>query len=900
MNIGKGLVIFILLFYNFSFLSGEQNYRFKNISIEDGLPSSFITSIVQDNQGFIWIGTYNGIVRYDGQTFRHFLNESDDQKKTNSIVIKNILQDSSGNIWVLTRNRGLYKFISESNKYKRYHYGSGDLSGLKSNYILSIIQDRKGIVWVGTRNSLNKFNSSKNKFKQYQIGAGDPNSLNKTSIRTIMEDRYGKMWIGTHTGDVLMFDRNKEIFHEPDLNFKKLNNKNKKDISFIFEDSFKNIWIGSYGNGLSRISKPNNIIISYRNIETSNLNSDYVHSIYEDSSQTIWIGTENGLYKYKKSTDSFLQIKKNKSNPNSISSNYIFSIFQDNSGIIWLGTREGINLLDKNKNIISLFQNIPNNKFSISGNSVWAFAEDRKNNIWIGTVNGLNKFNRKKKTFIRYYDTNRDIKNSTNNKMYRLIIDHKGYIWIGHDFGVLKIFDPGKEIFTKINLTGKQNEFGSDSIKFLYEDKVKNMWIATVKGLYKLNKKRKLVKLYKHDPADSNSLRTNIVNSITEDRSGILWLSTNKGLIKFNKKTERFFTYHNKINDPATISDDRVGPVVFDNNGSAWVGTFGGGLNKYNINKNNFSVYTVKDGLPNNYIYGIIIDNENNLWISTAKGLSFFNTKQRKFHNFDRSYGIQGYKYHDCAYFKSSSGELYFGGSNGFNIVDPKKFSQSIYMPPVKITLIEIMNNVGKFKKNMGKNQKIDLHPEDYYITFNFATLDYSNPKRNKYAYKLDGLEDKWLFTDGKKPFATYTTLPPDKYVFKVKGTNSDGIWNEKISSVTLIVHPPFWRTFWFKGLIFLFFIFIVIWGYKKRIKKLEIKFQKEANDKQIFKKFNISHREQEIIILLLKKKSRKEIEDILFISAHTVKNHIYNIFKKLGIKSKGELHSFFSESSNR
>ena len=342
-------------------------------------------------------------------------------------------------------------------------------------------------------------------------------------------------------------------------------------------------------------------------------------------------------------------------------------------------------------------------------------------------------------------------------------------------------------------------------------------------GLYKLNNNGKLIKHYKNEPDNQNSLIGNIIRSITETPNGILWINTDKGFVKFDQKKEKFKNFQNKKNTNS-ISYNRVVCSTYDKKDSLWIGTIVGGLNKFNIQTETFKQYSVKNGLPSNFIYSILIDNDKKLWMGTGKGISFFNVLSEKFRNFVPNDGIQDYEYCSNASLKSNNGMLYFGGINGFNIIDPKKISRRTFIPSVLMTSITVIGKDGKQIKQIPKDNLLNLYHGDYYISFNFAALDYLNPLKNKYAYQLDGLDKDWVYTDGKKSFATYTTLPAGTYIFKVKGTNSDGLWNKKITSVTIIVHPPFWETIWFRFLILVIIILSATKIYKVRLKKIETK----------------------------------------------------------------------------
>ena len=309
-----------------------------------------------------------------------------------------------------------------------------------------------------------------------------------------------------------------------------------------------------------------------------------------------------------------------------------------------------------------------------------------------------------------------------------------------------------------------------------------------------------------------------------------LWIGTyGGGLNKFNRKTNRFTHYRANPDNPASLSNDYIFAIYEDMSYNLWIGTWGGGLNRFDTEKETFYQYGIKDGLPSNSIYGILEDYQNNLWISTTNGLSKFNPKTLKFRNYHQADGLQSNEFNGGAFYKSLSGEMFFGGINGFNAFYPKSIINNKYIPPIAITSFQKMNKEIKLDKPITVIDEIHLSYKDYFFSFEFAALDYTAPLENKYSYKMEGLDDNWIQTSSDKRFATYTTLDPGTYVFRVRGTNNDGIWNEEGKSIKIIISPPLWKTWWFQILFVLLFVILFLISYKKKMRVLFIRTRLET-----------------------------------------------------------------------
>ena len=331
-----------------------------------------------------------------------------------------------------------------------------------------------------------------------------------------------------------------------------------------------------------------------------------------------------------------------------------------------------------------------------------------------------------------------------------------------------------------------------------------------------------------------------------------------------------------------------------DRAGNLWIGTWGGGLNRLDRGKGTFRHFTMADGLASNAILGILEDRAGNLWLTTNEGLSRFTPPTGQVRNFDVSDGLQGKEFLGGAAYMNPAGEMFFGGANGFNVFFPQNIFDNWYVPPVRITSFKVLNKEVKLPKPVWETAEIVLSPKDYLFSFEFAALDYSAPEKNQYAYKLEGLTEDWIYTDAKRRLASFSLLPPGKYVFRVKGSNSDGLWNEQDVSLVIRMRGPWWRSWWILGLLVALVALLLYEWNRTRIRRMGARVRTTAARDQLFAKVNISPREKEIVDLLLKGRANKEIAAELFIELSTVKIHVHHIFRKLGVRNRAQLLRLF------
>ncbi len=752
----------------------------------------------------MWFGAQDGLNRYDGYEFKVYKNDPDNPGSLSVNFINVIYEDSSGVLWVGTRGGGLNQFDRESDRFTHFMADSENKQSLGSNFINAIFEDSDGHLWIGTSGGgLNRFDRETQEFVKYLNDPDDPQSISGDSISTILEDKQGYLWVGTNSSGLNRFDRTTELFttfkNDPD----DPNSLSGEGVSEMLVDRFGKLWIATGGGGLNKIDPQTGNFIHYRH-EPENSNSlsfNDISSLYEDRNGFIWIGTDGaGLDVFDQTKGQFFHLQLDPNNPRSLSENHVLSIFEDQSGVLWFGTfGGGLSKFDPTNYKFFTYQNDPEDLNSLNDNGIWSIYEDREGILWIGTNNGgLNRFDRETGNWRHFMNDPEDPNSLSVNTVFSILEDHEGNFWIGTFGGGLNKLDRETDKFTR---------FDSESrVMTMYEDQAGNFWVGFFGGgLGLLDRKTGEITYYQNEEGNDKSLSDDFITDIQEDRDGQLWVGTAAmGLNRFDPETKVVTRYQSDPSERGTLSNNAIMSIHLSQDGVLWVGTFGGGLNKYNPSSDTFIAYREKDGLPNDSIYGILEDDDGNLWMSTNFGLSKFNPTTETFKNYDTSDGLQSNEFNQNAYYQSPGGEMFFGGILGLNTFIPDEIIDNRFRPPVVITDFKLFNEtveIGEespLEKSIEETDNITLTYQDNFFSFGYAALHFSSPEENEYAYIMEGFDKDWNLVDGKR-FADYTNVPPGDYTFRVVGTNRDGLWNPIGVSLNISIIPPFWQTLWFR-----------------------------------------------------------------------------------------------------
>ncbi|MEJ2104388.1 MAG: sigma 54-interacting transcriptional regulator, partial [Ignavibacteriaceae bacterium] len=878
---------------------------FDQIFLEEGLSQSIVKCILQDKEGFIYFGTEDGLNRYDGYTFNVMRNNPLDTNSLSYNDINALCLDKDGNIWIGTFNSGLNKYNPHTKKVFRFNHDHNNLNSISHDNITSICSDSSGSVWVGTDNGLNILTPRDANKEEYSIKRilhfpNNTESISHNTVHTLYLDLSANLWVGTEDGLNLLTSENIKL---QKYEFKHFKSENSNDASIsnntirsIYQDDNGFIWVGT-DRGLNCIIKNDRNEITgfkrYLNISNDNmsLSNNEVYAINEDNSGKLWVGTNGGgLNLLDAKRENFTRYLHDPLDPRSLSYNEIRSLFKDESGTMWIGTYgSGIDKVSRGAGEFILYKYRPNDRNSLSHPIVWSIYEDTDGILWIGTHGGgLNKLDRERNKYT-YYRHNPSNLNSLSNDVVRVIyVDSKRIFWIGTNGGGVNKFNPTTNEFVVYKHNpNNPNSLAHDEIRSIYEDRTGTIWVGTYgRGLDRFNQDTETFTHFINDPENDKSISNNFIRTIYEDNSGNLWIGTEGGgLNKYERATSTFQRFRANLADSSSLNSDYIFTIHESPEGILWLGTWGGGLNKFDIKTSKTVHYTTDDGLPSNAVYGILEDEKGNLWLSTNNGISRFNPETKSISNYNVKDGLQNNEFNGGAYFKSKRGEMFFGGINGFNSFYPNNIKDNKFIPPTLITSFQKFNKEVEFDKPVYLIKEIDLSHEDYVFSFEFASLDFSVPEKNEYAYKMEGLDKDWIYTNSNRRFVTYTTLPPGEYVFRVKGTNSDGIWNEAGASIKLIIHPPFWMTWWFRVLIIILITLTAYLIYKRRVRNLEEK--RKALAERLEEKTKLTDDLQNALSEVERLKNRLEAENIYLQDEIKLQHNFGNIITQSEVLKK-------------
>jgi len=860
------VVVLVLLIFSAKLFSQGTDIKFSHISVDEGLSHLVANFIDQDSNGFIWIGTDDGLNRFDGHDFKIYRSSPDDINSLSDNIITSFYQDNNDDIWVGTFD-GLNRISHANDSITRYVSDVKDDSSLSNDMVLSIVKDANDFLWVGTSHGLNKFNTKTGEFRRFTSEVNEKLGFLDDEVYRLFIDRQNNLWIRTSIS-VYKMNIETEVFQKI-ISLKKSNKVFAHNSYGFSQDVNDDVLIGTneglfvYGGADIEIKQ-----YTHDSNNSSSISSDLVTDVLQDSEGVFWIGTTNGLNVFDRKTGEFYSYKQNFANSKSLSNNIVLSVFQDKSGAVWVGTYGGgvnrFSPFSKNFN----YYKTPDKHISNSNDkSIWTILEDRNKNIWWGTNHGIYVMN-ESTSETRYFGV-RGIKDKGIVQEFAgaLIEDSKGNIWIGTDGGISileskfvdQIFEKAIEVsFIHINEELRVLTF--------YEDTVKNKMLVGVfyEGLVEFEMED-LLNVGKWEPKyvlkeydEFKNEKINIAHVLKKD--SILWLGSQSGLVKLNTEIRAVKRYKYQQGNTKTVSHNKVYCIQSGEENVLWLATYGGGLNRFNIATNKFKYYTTNDGLLNNVVYNLLVDNENKLWLSTNKGLSRFDPEKEVFRNYDENDGVQGNEFNQGAFYLSKTGRMYFGGSDGFNAFYPEKVNGSQVFSEVMLTDFSIFNTAIKtnksflelgisdsprvvLEKDINEVKKIKLSYKQSVFSIEFAASNYLNPKRNIFEYRLEGFDEKWVLVDSKNRKATYTNLDPGTYVFKVRAANKDGVWNRAIRQLEIEISPPFWGTNWFYFLSILGFLALVYVVLKIRIGQINLRHFKAQNELKTTMLKEIHHR---------------------------------------------------------
>ncbi|HEY4111953.1 hybrid sensor histidine kinase/response regulator [Puia sp.] len=805
-----------------------EGLKLKHIGTEAGLSQTNVTCILQDKRGFMWFGTRDGLNKYDGYNFTVYKNlEVDKHSVSNNFItslledrngdiwvgtwgggvnrydrnkrqftlidttftntfVNYLLQDSEGNIWICTDGEGLYKVDPVTGKHICYYADSRNPAGLADLDIYTILEDSHHEYWVGTANGgLYQFDGKTDKFTRYVHSDRDTSSLGSNAVKSIYEDPSHRLWIGTLGGGLdLMTDRKGSFRHF--FSGKPTGKLKENMVQALASDDEGNLWVGTDNGGLVIIgpSAESYSVYYQDDIDKSSLSNNSVDYVYKDKQGNMWLGTYGaGTNLFARDNDNFLHYR-HSTKPGSLSNNNVLDILEDSRNNLWVGTDGGgLDLLDRRTGEFRHFTNDPAKPGGMSGNYVLGLKEDRHGNLWAGTWGGgITVIDRSMTRFTQYKNHPEDPASLAGNNVYDLARDRDGNIWIGTYGQGLDRFDEA-------------------SHRFIH---------------------------YRHDPAHENSITSDRVHALLADSKGILWVGTfDGGLDRFDVKANSFTHYRHEAGT-GSLSSNSINCISEDSAGDIWVGT-AEGLNRLDHTTGHITVYSVKEGLPGSVIYGVLEDDKGAYWVSTNKGLVKFDPRTKKIKTFTADDGLQANDFKAHAAFKSRTGRMYFGGVNGFNAFYPDSIQENTFNPPLVITGFQIFNkevpvstdrHPSPLTSDITETKELKLDYKSSVITFEFASLNYTEPNSRQYRYMLEGFDKEWTYTSTKHA-VTYTNLDPGTYTFLVNAMKGDGNWLATPTTLRFTIIPPFWMATWFRVLAILAVIALALGIHRLRLRNI-------------------------------------------------------------------------------
>jgi two-component system sensor histidine kinase ChiS len=742
----------------------------------------------------MWFGTGGGLNKYDGYTFTVYRHDPEDPGSLRDDVITALYEDRAGVLWVGTLGGWLERYDPEHDRFTHTEVAPA---------VRALYQDSAGTLWVGTdEGGLFRFDRESEEVSSAWYRSG---------IAALAEDNQGAIWIGSGQGWVGTYASDTGRFRAV---ISSVREPGVYPVSALYADGAGTLWIGTAGMGLSRLvlgdgkgtGGGTDGITHYLHDpdDPGSLSSNVVTAIHGDPSGVLWVGTEDGgLARFDPGTEQFTHYRHDAGDPYSLSSDYVLSLFRDRAGLLWVGTFDGgLSKLNLVSGGFRHVRHIAGNANSLGDNHVNALFEDHQGVLWVGTLHGLDHFDRNTGAWRHYRNDPDDPHSLSDDRVWSLYEDRMGVLWVGTQTGFDR-YDRELDRF---------EHHPAKPVQAIYEDSRGGLHIVHGNQVDQFDREEERL-------APTGSLGV-AYTSIRDDGGAWIRLGTaGWGVYNFPELANRWeYWYRHDPDDPGSLSSDWVFTIFEDAAGVFWFGT-ARGLDRLDKTTDTFTHYRVQDGLANDHVFGILQDRQGTLWLSTGGGLSRFDPRTESWRNYDVSDGLQGNEFNPGAYHQSPSGELFFGGNNGFTAFYPEQITDNPHVPPVVITAFSLFSRI--VRTDLPADAQIELNYRDNFVSFDFAALDFVAPGKNQYAYRMEGLDEGWIQA-GTRRHADYPNLPPGDYVFRVKASNNDGLWNEDGVALYLTLTPPFWRTAWFWGIVALALGGLAIGGYRLRVRGLQ------------------------------------------------------------------------------
>ncbi len=826
----RNVALWCVMLLPITIIAQQGSVSFNHLNIEDGLSQSTVQAVLQDSQGYLWIGTQDGLNKFNGYDITIYESNPDDSTTISDNDIRAIYEDDEGRLWIGTQSGGLNLYNRDKDTFSSFNIEPDDWRTLSANSVWTIIEDSYDTFWVGTSYGLNRMDRETGVVQRIYA---DTTALSDNQITVLYEDSKENLWIGTSNG-INLYNRSDSTYTRY-LYTSDPEGADSYYIRSIYEDSQGRLWVGTESKGLLHFNWKDETIKQYTHnpSDPTSISDNAVFALMENEDGHLWVGTGNGgLNLMNVEEKSFKRFLYQPENPHSLSNNGVNTLYRSREGFIWIGTfAGGLDYFEPGPSKFELYKNEPTNPNSLSNNVVQSFSQDRDGNIWIGTDGGgLNRFEPAIGTF-KHFIHNPENQNSVSADVILDILETDRGLWLGTYAGGITLFDYENNEFTRFrNDPNDSTSLSSDFVFVICEKSDGTIWFGTnLGGISVYNPQTNEFSRYIADPDqpyDPETISNNDIRAIYEDSNGDMWIGSYGGMLdRYDNEEDQFYLYD--INANSNLYASVVQDIYEDKKGRLWLATRGGGLKRFIRETNEIITYSEADGLPSNIIHAIEEDETGNLWLSTNNGISRFTVDEKSFFNFGMDHGLQSREFNPGSSMKDNEGYIYFGGVNGFNRFLPINVKIDSTVSPVVLTDLLLFNRsvpIGvedsPLQKQISQTDQLTLDYDASVITFEFAALNYSAEKGNQFAYKMEGFDEDWNYI-GDFRRATYTNLNPGEYTFRVMAANSDGVWDEAGVSLPIVITPPFWRTAWFLLLVFFFLLGTAYFIYWLRVRSI-------------------------------------------------------------------------------
>ncbi len=855
----KRIIVVAILLMIQEFVFGQQPSPLiiKKISTYQGLSNSVINAIVQDNNGFMWFATEDGLNRYDGYKFTVFRHDTHDPNTISDNFISDLYkQPGSNQLWIATNN-GLNLYDYDKDRFIHFTHNDHNTFSINNNLVSKITKSNDGNLWIGTNGGgVSYFNLKSAHFTHIMNVPGCDAHFNDGRISALLEDSYGILWIGTQDAGLYAYDiRRNQVFCYKQGQ-QRTNSIPSNIINVIFEDRNHNLWIGTNG-GLSLFEKNTKKFITFvhHSNDPSSLSSNIVRNIIQDKEGVIWVGTQTGgISKFRLNAAmienpdrAIFQNIYESDDETGLSYSTVQVLYQDKDNNIWIGTyKGGINFISGTPDQFLTIDQSKNNKPGLSYHKLWGICDDNQGNIWIGTDGGgINEYNPSSGKIRVFKHSDKNPRSLSDNAVLSALKDKEGNLWFGTYIGGLNRYDPKTGGFTHYeNIPDDSTSLPNNDVRVIYEDAQHKIWVGTNGGGLSLFSIKNHT--FNNSIMRKWGLTVASVRAMIQDKAGNYWIGTYRtGVYYIKRLTSEITHFLHNSNDTCSLGNNTVFSIIQDHIGRIWIGTYGGGLSLYDPSHNSFKNYGENNGLANDNIKALLEDKSGNIWLSTIKGISCFSLQKKYFINYDIQDGLPAGEFADgSALF--SGGIMYFGNMYGLCYFAPERVRKTVLYPIVHIVDFQLFNKSVNIRsdqfpdsplsRNIINTREITLNYKQSFFTLVFSALNYQTPDKIQYAYMMQGLDNTWNYT-GNERIATYRNLKPGRYVFMVKATNIPKDWGSAYTSLVINVLPPFWETWWAYLIYFVFLLGIIFRIYKyyqqKSLLKQNLLFEKITRQKE-------------------------------------------------------------------